>query len=244
MPWSWSREGGDGGLSRATAEVYARDVQTFVRLTRACRLSAVLDDLAGDDVDAVLLAFARKLDERRRELAEGGGAAERGVAGAVPALGVGAVQACRADGLGAASSRWPRRRWWPRSAGVCGPSGGRRPGEQAQGLIGAAAARRRRRRGGVAISGRRCVRADRAAADDGGAAGLGAGPGQCRGFLHQRRRPLLADLRQGGKTRDVPLPRLAADVLAAYLEVREGRGQARCCCRGGGEGWRGVTCRG
>ncbi|MEV4457900.1 tyrosine-type recombinase/integrase [Microbispora sp. NPDC049633] len=52
-----------GGLSPATAEVYARDVATFVRLAGPDR---VLDDLTGEDVDAVLLAFARKPDERRK----------------------------------------------------------------------------------------------------------------------------------------------------------------------------------
>ncbi|WP_307827624.1 tyrosine-type recombinase/integrase [Planomonospora sp. ID82291] len=51
-----------GALSPATAELYARDVATFVRLAGAGR---VLDDLTGEDVDAVLLAFARKPDERR-----------------------------------------------------------------------------------------------------------------------------------------------------------------------------------
>ncbi|WP_433356778.1 tyrosine-type recombinase/integrase [Microtetraspora malaysiensis] len=52
-----------GALSPATAEVYARDVATFARLAGPER---VLDDLTGEDVDAVLLAFARKPDERRR----------------------------------------------------------------------------------------------------------------------------------------------------------------------------------
>ncbi|WP_405149342.1 tyrosine-type recombinase/integrase [Sphaerisporangium sp. NBC_01403] len=51
-----------GALSPATAEVYARDVATFVRLAGA---KQVLDDLTGEDVDAVLLAFARKPDGRR-----------------------------------------------------------------------------------------------------------------------------------------------------------------------------------
>ncbi|ETK37826.1 integrase [Microbispora sp. ATCC PTA-5024] len=63
-----------GALSPATAEVYARDVATFVRLAGPGR---VLDDLTGEDVDAVLLAFARKPDERRRpedrRTAPGGG---------------------------------------------------------------------------------------------------------------------------------------------------------------------------
>ncbi|MDF5756697.1 tyrosine-type recombinase/integrase [Spongiactinospora sp. TRM90649] len=51
-----------GGLSPATAEVYARDVATFADLAGGGR---VLDDLDGADVDAVLLAFARKPDGRR-----------------------------------------------------------------------------------------------------------------------------------------------------------------------------------
>lgn len=53
-----------GGLSPATAEVYVRDVLTFARLAGPGR---VLDDLTGEDVDAVLLAFARKPDGRRAE---------------------------------------------------------------------------------------------------------------------------------------------------------------------------------
>ncbi|WP_436762220.1 tyrosine-type recombinase/integrase [Streptosporangium sp. V21-05] len=52
-----------GALSTSTAEVYARDVATFVDLVGE---EVVLDDLSGEDVDAVLLAFARKPDGRRR----------------------------------------------------------------------------------------------------------------------------------------------------------------------------------
>ncbi|MFF3438571.1 tyrosine-type recombinase/integrase [Streptosporangium sp. NPDC002721] len=52
-----------GALSASTAEVYARDVATFVDLAGE---EVVLDDLTGEDVDAVLLAFARKPDGRRR----------------------------------------------------------------------------------------------------------------------------------------------------------------------------------
>jgi site-specific recombinase XerD len=51
-----------GALSPATAELYARDVATFVGLAGA---DGVLDDLTGEDVDAVLLRFARKPDGRR-----------------------------------------------------------------------------------------------------------------------------------------------------------------------------------
>lgn len=57
-----------GALSPATAEVYARDVATFVRLAGPER---VLDDLTGEDVDAALLAFARKPDGRRRNPVDG-----------------------------------------------------------------------------------------------------------------------------------------------------------------------------
>ncbi|MFI6511077.1 tyrosine-type recombinase/integrase [Streptosporangium sp. NPDC050855] len=52
-----------GALSASTAEVYGRDVATFVQLVGE---DVVLDDLTGEDVDAVLLAFARKPDGRRR----------------------------------------------------------------------------------------------------------------------------------------------------------------------------------
>ncbi|WP_327093168.1 tyrosine-type recombinase/integrase [Nonomuraea sp. NBC_01738] len=51
-----------GALSPATAEVYARDAATLVALAGE---STVLDDLTGEDVDAILLAFARKPDGRR-----------------------------------------------------------------------------------------------------------------------------------------------------------------------------------
>nr|WP_311131927.1 tyrosine-type recombinase/integrase [Nonomuraea gerenzanensis]SBO96509.1 tyrosine recombinase XerC [Nonomuraea gerenzanensis] len=51
-----------GALSPATAEVYARDVATLVELAGE---RVVLDDLTGADVDAILLAFARKPDGRR-----------------------------------------------------------------------------------------------------------------------------------------------------------------------------------
>ncbi|MFI0487668.1 integrase, partial [Actinomadura sp. 9N215] len=52
-----------GALTPRTAEVYVRDVMTFADLAGGER---VLDDLSGQDVDAVLLAFARKPDARRR----------------------------------------------------------------------------------------------------------------------------------------------------------------------------------
>ncbi|MBE1583101.1 tyrosine-type recombinase/integrase [Nonomuraea angiospora] len=52
-----------GALSSSTAEVYARDVATLVELAGA---DVVLDDLTGADVDALLLAFARRPDGRLR----------------------------------------------------------------------------------------------------------------------------------------------------------------------------------
>ncbi|KAB8189018.1 tyrosine-type recombinase/integrase [Nonomuraea phyllanthi] len=52
-----------GALSPSTAEVYARDVATLVELAGA---QVVLDDLTGADVDALLLAFARRPDGRLR----------------------------------------------------------------------------------------------------------------------------------------------------------------------------------
>ncbi|SEG84768.1 Site-specific recombinase XerD [Thermomonospora echinospora] len=53
-----------GQFSPATAEVYCRDVGTFAELAGPGR---VLDELDGADVDAVLLAFARRADGRRRD---------------------------------------------------------------------------------------------------------------------------------------------------------------------------------
>jgi site-specific recombinase XerD len=51
-----------GTLAAGTAEVYTRDVHTFVLLAGGER---VLDDLSGEDVDEVLLRFAAKPDGRR-----------------------------------------------------------------------------------------------------------------------------------------------------------------------------------
>ncbi|MFC7728193.1 hypothetical protein [Actinomadura keratinilytica] len=52
-----------GALAPGSAEVYVRDVHTFAELAGPDR---VLDDLTGEDIDQVLLAFARKPDGRRR----------------------------------------------------------------------------------------------------------------------------------------------------------------------------------
>lgn len=52
-----------GQFSSGTAEIYCRDAATFAELTGPDR---ILDDLAGQDIDTVLLAFARRPDGRRR----------------------------------------------------------------------------------------------------------------------------------------------------------------------------------
>jgi site-specific recombinase XerD len=54
-----------GQFSPGTAEIYNRDVATFADLAGADRM---LDDLAGDDIDAILLAFARRPDGRKRTI--------------------------------------------------------------------------------------------------------------------------------------------------------------------------------
>ncbi|WP_157254067.1 tyrosine-type recombinase/integrase [Nonomuraea typhae] len=64
-----------GALSPATAEVYARDAATLVALAGE---GTVLDDLTGEDVDAILLAFARKPDGRRSPRPQGPGARPEG----------------------------------------------------------------------------------------------------------------------------------------------------------------------
>jgi site-specific recombinase XerD len=51
-----------GALAPGTAEVYTRDVHTFTGLAGAGR---ILDDLTGEDIDDILLRFARKPDGRR-----------------------------------------------------------------------------------------------------------------------------------------------------------------------------------
>ncbi|WP_030453787.1 tyrosine-type recombinase/integrase [Herbidospora cretacea] len=211
-----------GGLSRATAEVYARDVQTFVRLTRVCRLSGVLDDLSGEDVDAVLLAFARKPDERRRVPSEGGevqsAASQARFRRSVSAL-----------FKHAALAGWVQLNPMASATVVARERGGLRAErraltrEQAQGLVGAAVSP-----AGDEVRGRRDQRTEvrdalivllltmvgprvselvRANVED---------------FYTNDGERYWRIFGKGGKTRDVPLPRLVARVLAAYLEVRQG----------------------
>ncbi|WP_066370973.1 tyrosine-type recombinase/integrase [Herbidospora mongoliensis] len=212
-----------GGLSSATAEIYARDVQTFVRLTGVCRLSTVLDDLAGEDVDAVLLAFARKPDERRREPADGAelqsAASQARFRRSVSAL-----------FKHAALAGWVQLNPMSSATVVAKERGGLRAErraltrEQAQGLIGAAAApapvaeegrgRRDQRMEArdalivllLTMVGPRVSELVRANVED---------------FYTNDGDRYWRIFGKGGKTRDVPLPRLAADVLAVYLEVRQ-----------------------
>ncbi|GAA4602038.1 tyrosine recombinase XerC [Actinoallomurus liliacearum] len=61
-----------GALAASTAEIYTRDVHTFAVLAGGER---VLDDLTGEDVDEVLLRFARKPDGRRKAPVTAGGSA-------------------------------------------------------------------------------------------------------------------------------------------------------------------------
>ncbi|WP_062436511.1 tyrosine-type recombinase/integrase [Herbidospora daliensis] len=214
-----------GGLSRATAEVYARDVQTFVRLSAACRLSGVLDDLSGDDVDAVLLAFARKPDERRKTAS---GELQSAASQARFRRSVSALF------KHAALAGWVQLNPMAAATVVARERGGLRAErraltrEQAQGLIGAAAAPeageegrgRRDQRTEVrdalivlllTMVGPRVSELVRANVED---------------FYTNDGERYWRIFGKGGKTRDVPLPRLVAHALAAYLEVRTGEEKA------------------
>lgn len=146
-----------GALSPATAEVYARDVGTLVELAGA---DVVLDDLTGADVDAILLAFARKPDGRTTAGRAAGGARAAG-AGASGTGARGAGGAGTRSGQSpssqarfrrsisalfkhAALAGWVQLNPMTRSAVTAKERGGLRPErraltrEQAQGLIGAA----------------------------------------------------------------------------------------------------------
>ncbi|WP_075022490.1 tyrosine-type recombinase/integrase [Actinomadura madurae] len=210
-----------GALSPATAEVYARDVVTFAALAGPER---VLDDLAGADVDEVLLRFARKPDERRRRGAEGGAGAQSAASQArfrrsVSAFFRYAVVAgwVQLDPMRAVTVR-------PKQRGGLRAERRALTAEQAEGLLGAArglaeepvAARRRadqrtELRDGLivlllAAVGPRVSELTAANAED---FFVNAGTRYWRIFG------------KGGRTRDVPLPRPVVEVLDAYLA--EGR---------------------
>ncbi|MET8386648.1 tyrosine-type recombinase/integrase [Streptosporangium canum] len=225
-----------GALSPATAEVYARDVATFVRLAGEGK---VLDDLTGEDVDAILLAFARKPDGRRAEPGAGlqSASSQSRFRRSVSALFKHATLA-----------GWVQINPMALATVTAKERGGLRPErraltrEQAQGLIGAARD----------LSGHR--------GDGGGRGGAGAPvDGAGAGAERGRRRDQRTELRdalivlllstmgprvselvranvedfytndgvrywrifgKGGKTRDVPLPGDVARVLEAYLLER------------------------
>ncbi|MFI0369668.1 tyrosine-type recombinase/integrase [Actinomadura sp. 1N219] len=237
-----------GALTPRTAEVYVRDVLTFADLAGGER---VLDDLTGQDVDAVLLAFARKPDARRRPGAAGAGAA--GAGAPRPRAGssaqAGPVQSAASQARFrrsvsaffkyAAVVGWvqldPMRAVTVRPVQRGGLRAERRAltAEQAEGLLGAAR--------GLAEAG------------PAGAGAVGAGQGRRRSDQRTELRdglvvlllaavgPRVSELTaanvedffvnggtrywrifgKGGRTRDVPLPRPVAEVLDAYLA--EGR---------------------
>lgn len=238
-----------GALSPATAEVYARDVATFVRLAGERK---VLDDLTGEDVDAILLAFARKPDGRRAEPDAGlqSASSQSRFRRSVSAL-----------FKHATLTGWVQINPMALATVTAKERGGLRPErraltrEQAQGLIGAA-----RDLSGPRGDGDGGGRGDAGVSGGAGAATADGAAGAERG----RRRDQRTELRdalivlllstmgprvselvranvedfytndgvrywrifgKGGKTRDVPLPGDVARVLEAYL-LERGRADA------------------
>ncbi|MEV5741896.1 tyrosine-type recombinase/integrase [Microbispora rosea] len=233
-----------GALSPATAEVYARDVATFARLAGPGR---VLDDLTGEDVDAVLLAFARKPDERRRN-GQGKDTAKDTAKGTGVGTGVSTGQSAASQARfrrsvsalfrHATSAGWVHLDPMAASSVRARERGGLRPErraltrEQAEGLIEAAGS---------------------PGAPSAEAAGSGA-PRRRRADQRTEVRDALVVLLlttlgprvselvranvedfytndgvrywrifgKGGRTRDVPLPDAVASALDAYLAVRAG----------------------
>lgn len=215
-----------GALAPGTAEVYVRDVHTFADLTGAGR---VLDDLAGADVDEVLLRFARKPDGRRRAPVPGDGAA--------PAQS--ASSQARFRRSVSAFFRYATVTGWvqlnPMAAVTVTPRqrGGLRPErraltlEQAEGLLGTA-----REMASGRPDGRRGRADQRTELRDALIVLLLATVGPRVSELTR------ADVEhfhvnggvrywrifgKGGRTRDVPLPHAVAEVLDAYLTERRSR---------------------
>ncbi|WP_246649883.1 tyrosine-type recombinase/integrase [Nonomuraea coxensis] len=205
-----------GGLSASTAEVYARDVATLVELAGADR---VLDDLTGEDVDAVLLAFARKPDGRSPAGSGGGGQS--------PSSQARFRRSVSALFKHAALVGWVQVNPMLHATVTAKERGGLRPHrraltrEQAQGLIGAArrlpeepvgAGKRRDQRTELrdglivlllATVGPRVSELTRANVED---------------FFTNGGVRYWRIFGKGGRTRDVPLPDDVARVLQAYLE--------------------------
>ncbi|WP_436838816.1 tyrosine-type recombinase/integrase [Nonomuraea cavernae] len=217
-----------GGLSRSTAEVYARDVVTFVALAGA---ETVLDDLTGADMDAVLLAFARKPDGRRSG-ATGGGAPAAGADGGGRAGGASQSPSSQARFRRSVSALfkhavlagWVQIDPMASSTVTARERGGLRPErraltrEQAQGLIGAARSMSEERGGGrrdqrmetrdalivllLSTMGPRVSELVRANVED---------------FYTNDGVRYWRIFGKGGRTRDVPLPRDVAAALDDYL---------------------------
>jgi site-specific recombinase XerD len=218
-----------GALAPGTAEVYTRDVHTFARLAGGDR---ILDDLTGEDVDEVLLAFARKPDGRRGTPA----AASR--TDAPPQSGASQARFRRSVSAffrHAAISGWVQLDPMRAATVVPRRRGGLRPErraltrEQAEGLLGTArhladAPPDRRKRADqrtelrdalivllLATLGPRVSELTRADVEH---FYVGGGVRYWRIFG------------KGGPTRDVPLPHEVAQVLDAYLEQRRARTDA------------------
>ncbi|MEV0584640.1 tyrosine-type recombinase/integrase [Nonomuraea sp. NPDC050310] len=205
-----------GGLSASTAEVYARDVATLVELAGEGR---VLDDLTGEDVDAILLAFARKPDGRRRE--PGSGVLQSASSQARFRRSISALF------KHATLAGWVQINPMAMATVSARERGGLRAErraltrEQAQGLIGAARS--------MAPEGER-RRDQRTEARDGLIVLLLATVGprvselvraNVEDFFTNDGVRYWRIFGKGGKTRDVPLPQLVAAALDAYLA--EGR---------------------
>ncbi len=209
-----------GALSPATAEVYARDVATLVTLAGPDR---VLDDLTGEDIDAVLLAFARKPDGRRARPGPGrqSASSQARFRRSVSALFKHAVLA-----------GWVQLDPMPASTVRAKERGGLRAErraltrEQAQGLVGAAGSLARTGEGETGADGRRRRKDQRTELRDALIVLLLAAVGP---RVSELVRANVEDFYvndgvrywrifgKGGRTRDVPLPDAVAQVLDAYL---------------------------
>ncbi|MEV0617484.1 tyrosine-type recombinase/integrase [Nonomuraea sp. NPDC050404] len=211
-----------GALSPASAEVYARDVATLVELAGE---RAILDDLTGADIDAVLLAFARRPDGRTTRPSGGEGPA--GQAGQSPSSQARFRRSISALFKHATLAGWVQLNPMTRSTVTAKQRGGLRAErraltrEQARGLIGAAqeapgtppeqGKRRDQRielRDAVivlllATMGPRVSELVRANVED---------------FFTNDGVRYWRIFGKGGRTRDVPLPDDVARVLQAYLE--------------------------
>ncbi|QXJ19809.1 tyrosine-type recombinase/integrase [Actinomadura graeca] len=233
-----------GALAPGTAEVYARDVVTFAALAGPER---VLDDLSGEDVDEVLLRFARKPDGRRSRRAAGGAAAPPAPPGAPSGAASGGPPEAGAGGGAPSQSASSQARFrrsvsaffqyalvagWvqlnPMQAVTLRPRhrGGLRAerraltAEQAEGLLGAA-------RGLVDAAPAAGGRPDqRTELRDGLIVLLLAAVGprvseltraNAEDFFVNAGTRYWRIFGKGGRTRDVPLPRPVAEVLDAYL---------------------------